>query len=197
MTVESINRRDFVCASGTLAGSSLIRLGTPAIMAAAGAACSARDAGEAFTTLGAAEARELDALSARILPTTDTPGAREAGVLYFMDKVLGGPLQWAHGMLGGALQEFQADVAAAYPGAERFSDLDEAEQDSYLETHDRNAFFELTRALTIMGFFAMSSYGGNRDNVGWKLIGFEGHGAWSPPFGYYDAEFVRSEQNGD
>jgi hypothetical protein len=42
--------------------------------------------------------------------------------------------------------------------------------------------------MTILGFFAMSSYGGNRDHVGWDLIGFEGHGAWTAPFGYYDQE---------
>ena len=30
-------------------------------------------------------------------------------------------------------------------------------------------------------------YGGNRDRVGWKLIGFEDRMAYQPPFGYYDA----------
>ena len=27
--------------------------------------------------------------------------------------------------------------------------------------------------MTIFGFFAMSRYGGNRDEIGWKLLGFE------------------------
>jgi gluconate 2-dehydrogenase gamma chain len=39
-----------------------------------------------------------------------------------------------------------------------------------------------------MGFLADPSYGGNRGQVGWKLIGFEPKPAWKPPFGYYDAE---------
>jgi len=46
------------------------------------------------------------------------------------------------------------------------------------------------RNLTMFGFFAMSRHGGNRDHVSWKLIGYEGHhGAWAPPFGYYDAHY--------
>jgi hypothetical protein len=39
---------------------------------------------------------------------------------------------------------------------------------------------------TLYGFLGNSSYGGNRDNVGWKLIGFEDRMAYQPPFGYYD-----------
>ena len=196
MTAVSIRRRDFVRGSGALAGTSLLRLGTPAVLAAAGAACTARDAGEPFRTLSEAEARELDAVSARILPTTDTPGAREAGVIYFMDNVLGGAMSDMQGMLTGAMQEFQSGISAAFPGAERFSDLDEADQDRYLADNDRTTFFGFVHALTIMGFFAMSSYGGNRDNVGWELIGFEGHGAWQPPFGHYDAEYTGSSDDG-
>jgi gluconate 2-dehydrogenase gamma chain len=36
------------------------------------------------------------------------------------------------------------------------------------------AFFELLYSLTIEGFFADPAYGGNRDKIGWKLVGFPG-----------------------
>jgi gluconate 2-dehydrogenase gamma chain len=39
----------------------------------------------------------------------------------------------------------------------------------------------------ILGFLSNPEYGGNRDKVGWKLIGFEDTFAYEPPFGYYDA----------
>jgi gluconate 2-dehydrogenase gamma chain len=39
---------------------------------------------------------------------------------------------------------------------------------------DGKAFFELLLQNTIEGFFADPIYGGNRDMVGWKLIGFPG-----------------------
>jgi hypothetical protein len=52
--------------------------------------------------------------------------------------------------------------------------------------------------LTIMGVFCLSKYGGNRDNVGWKLVGLDGPpGAWTYPFGYYDAEYVKEQQSGE
>jgi len=38
----------------------------------------------------------------------------------------------------------------------------------------RRAFFNLLRSHTMAGFFADPVHGGNRDMVGWKLIGFPG-----------------------
>ena len=35
----------------------------------------------------------------------------------------------------------------------------------------------------------MPAYGGNRDGVGWKLIGFEDRHVFQPPFGYYDRDY--------
>jgi hypothetical protein len=37
-----------------------------------------------------------------------------------------------------------------------------------------------------MGFFSNPQYGGNRDKMGWKLIGFEDAFVFQPPFGFYD-----------
>ena len=31
--------------------------------------------------------------------------------------------------------------------------------------------------------------GGNKDKVGWKLIGFQDDFLYKPPFGYYDAHY--------
>ena len=89
-------------------------------------------------------------------------------------------------------------MGAAYPGAERFSDLDAAEQDAYLKTHEQTPFFQNARVLTIMGVFCLSKYGGNRDDVGWKLLGMNGPpGAFTYPFGYYDAEYMKEQQGGE
>ena len=96
------------------------------------------------------------------------------------------------------LAEFQSGIAEAYPGTERFSDLDEADQDAYLNTKERTPFFQGAWFLTIAGTFGMSTYGGNRDDIGWKLLGMDGppH-AWSYPFGYYDAEYMEQQNNGE
>ena len=198
MIDEELTRRTFLQGSGTFVGSTLMRAGAPALAAMSQAACSARDEGAAFETLTSAEAREIIAFAARIIPTTDTPGATEAGAVYFFDKALGSFFADRLEFGRTQLAAFQSGIAEAYPGAERFSDLDESDQDAYLKTQEQTPFFQGARILTIFGVFCMSKYGGNRDNIGWKLVGMDGppH-AWSYPFGYYDAEYVEEQQNGE
>ena len=43
-------------------------------------------------------------------------------------------------------------------------------------------------AATAAGMFANPEYGGNRDKIGWKLIGFDDRFFWQAPFGYYDRD---------
>ena len=198
MLSEELTRRVFLQGSGTLVGSAMIRAGAPVFIATTHAACTARDEAAAFENLTSAEAREVIAIAARIMPTTDTPGATEAGVVYFVDKALGTYLAAAKDTLVGQLADFQSGVAESYPSAVMFSDLDEADQDAYLRSRESTPFFDEIRTLTIRGVFAMSSYGGNRDDVGWKLVGMDGppH-AWTPPFGYYDAAYMKEHDNGE
>lgn len=198
MPQHGLSRRLFLKGTGTLAGGSAVRSSMPGLLLLAEAACSARDEGAAFNVLSKGEARELGAIAARILPTTDTPGAREAGVVYFMDKALGSFLSDEFEFLRSGLDEFLTGVATSFPGTERFSDLSEEDQDAFLRTREHSPFFARVHFMTIAGFFCMGAHGGNRDEVGWKLIGFDGYrGAWQPPFGYYDAEFAHGEQDGE
>ena len=43
---------------------------------------------KSFETLDAESAEEIEAIAAQIIPSTDDPGAREAGVIYFIDRAL-------------------------------------------------------------------------------------------------------------
>lgn len=196
MGSERVSRRTFVAASGALAGTSFVRAGAVGILAVAEAACTARNEGAPFEILSDAEARELEAIAARILPTTDTPGAREAGVIWFIDRSFGSIFQGRLGFARGGLAAFQAAIPGQYPGARVFSDLDPPDQDGYLATQENTGFFQFLRVMTLAGFFGMTSYGGNRDHVGWKLLGLdhEPHG-WQPPFGYYDAAYLPDESD--
>jgi hypothetical protein len=198
MISDGLTRRTFLQGSGTFVGSTMMRAAAPSLVAVSQAACTARDEGAAFENITSAEAREFIAIAARILPTTDTPGATEAGAVYFVDKAFGTFLADTLELARVQLAEFQSGIADAYPAADRFSDLDEADQDAYLKMKEQSPFFQGARFLTIFGVFGMSSYGGNRDNIGWKLLGMDGppH-AWSYPFGYYDAEYVEEQKNGE
>lgn len=198
MFSDELSRRTFLQGTGTFAGSAMLRAAAPSMAAVLQAACSARDEGAAFENITAAEAREFIAVAARILPTTDTPGAVEAGAVYFVDQAYGTFLADSLENARKLHAEFQSGVAEAYPGAERFSDLDDADQDEYLQSREHTPFFRGAWLLTIYGTFGMSSYGGNRNDVGWKLIGMDGppH-AWTYPFGHYDAEYTEQQQNGE
>jgi gluconate 2-dehydrogenase gamma chain len=192
MGSERVSRRTFMAASGALAGTSAVRASATGILAVAAAACTARDQGAPFEILSDAEARELEAIAARILPTTDTPGAHEAGVIWFIDRSFGSIFEGRLGFARDGLAAFQAGIPGQYPGARVFSDLESPDQDRYLATQENTGFFQLLRVMSLAGFFGMTSYGGNRDHIGWKLLGLDHrqHG-WQPPFGYYDAGYDR------
>jgi gluconate 2-dehydrogenase gamma chain len=77
------------------------------------------------------------------------------------------------------------DAAVAHEGrAATFAKLGADDQDRWLHqleggkvqlpSVDAKTFFELLHQNTLEGFFADPLYGGNRDMVGWKLIGFPG-----------------------
>lgn len=192
-----VSRRRFLKSSGALTGASLLRIGTPALIAITESACSAKQEAAPFANLNVADAADLAAIAARIMPTTDTPGATEAGVIYFIDRALGAEMKDMLEGLRTGLLDLNSRVTNQHADTGRFAELDDGSQDELLTTIESSGFFDSLWMLTMTGFFAMSSYGGNKNNVAWDLIGFEGnHGAWEYPFGYYDAEYAKKKSNG-
>jgi gluconate 2-dehydrogenase gamma chain len=139
------------------------------------------------------EANALDALVGRIVPgDASDPGAREAGVVTYIDRALAGPYaDWGLAYREGL--RLLDDHAAAKHGA-RFHELGETDQDAILAALEANEipgfggngsaeFFAMVWAHTIEGLLCDPAYGGNRDGVGWKLIGFPG-----AQYGYSAAE---------
>jgi gluconate 2-dehydrogenase gamma chain len=147
----------------------------------------AQVAGDAkISLLSPAEAADIEAVAAQIIPTDDSPGAREAGVVYFIDRALSTFLSQLAGDYRAQLAAFQSGYREQHPAAVSFAMLTAAQQIEYLKSIDQTPFFNTTRLLTLLGMFSLPAYGGNRDAVGWKLIGFEDHHVFHPPFGYYD-----------
>jgi gluconate 2-dehydrogenase gamma chain len=134
------------------------------------------------------QARELDAISAAIVPTDDTPGAREAHVVRFIDRSLATFAKDQRDPLVKALEAVATAVEKNKPGTRSFAALSRDAQDSVLQglfEHDKPTFFAV-RGATMAGMFSNPEYGGNANRIGWKLIGFEDRYSWVPPFGYYD-----------
>lgn len=161
----------------------------PAMLASSLAACDARARGQAFRVLTPGEALALEAIAAQIIPTGETPGAAEAGVIYFIDTVLAEDPSGAPQSIRDSLAELQADISTTF-AAPSFAALESGQQIEVLKGIEDTAFFQTIRLLTIGGMFSNPAYGGNHDHSGWKLIGFEGPRAWQPPFGYYDADYM-------
>ena len=74
-----------------------------------------------------------------------------------------------------------------FPSSASIATLSGKQQMELIRAIEHTDFFELLRTHTLYGFLGNPSYGGNRDQVGWKLIGFDDRHLFQPPFGYYDA----------
>jgi len=141
-----------------------------------------------FDVLTPEQAADLEAICMRIFPSDGTPGAKEAGVIHFIDKSLATFAAPQKDFMLNALADVNKKVAAKWPGTTSFSALKPEQQDEYLKSIEKTPFFGGTRFATCVGMFGNPSYGGNQGEVGWKLLGFQSHGIYQPPFGYYDAE---------
>jgi len=137
----------------------------------------------------AAQAAQVEALTAQIIPTDDTPGAKEAGVVYFIDMALATFDKQTKPAYTKGLQLVESTSRKLFPRDGTFAALKPDQQIRVMKTIEKTEFFDLVRYHTVIGFMADPEYGGNRGKVGWKLIGFEDQGAFRPPFGYYDREF--------
>lgn len=133
--------------------------------------------GQSPRVLTAAQWDALDAACERILPKDKDPGAREVGVVNYIDaQLLYPPVSAFRALLQAGAGEL--DRLAGARGRPRFSALAADEQDRILADlpHQRMGeysgarFFQVLVALTMEGFFGDPIYGGNRDQAGWKMI---------------------------
>lgn len=193
MKNRELSRRTLVLASLSSAAARIAgMLSLPVLLTAAEQASAAHHDHEdkPLTTLGVEEAEEFAAIAARILPSDETPGATEGGVIYFMDTVLGSSRSELLAGLREGLASLQKSAHDNY-GSARFSALAPDQQDALLHTIETSEFFATLRFLTLAGMFALPDYGGNREYLGWDLIGFDHRHAWQPPFGHYDADYMQ------
>lgn len=175
----------------------------------AGATSATSDA-STFKALTKAQADVVEAVAARILPAVDgRPGAREAGAIHFIDRALAtfnaaqkalyvdgvadlnrrAAAKWTAAMPAAAAPGATAPAAAVASNAASpsFASLTPAQQDELLREIEQTPFFQNARFDTLVGTFALPSWGGNRDFAGWRLIGVEHQPFFQAPFGYYDA----------
>jgi len=204
--IEPLNRRAFLAKGMTGFTAAWASAHWPALLAAAQHARHAAQspAPVKFEFFTPEQAVEIDAITARIIPTDETPGAHEAGVVYFIDRALTTFAKDAQKTYHDGLPELQARVNELFSGVAKFSAATLEQQDEALHSLDEGGatsrrgfrsrpgaqnFFETLRQHTIMGFLIDPDYGGNHEGAGWKVIGREREHTFQPPFGYYDKDY--------
>ena len=133
------------------------------------------------------QARLLDAVSAQIVPSDGTPGAREARVVRFADHALATFLKERRAQVTSALKALDRYSRGA-KGKVAFEARNGADQIAVLEGFEKKdgRSFGTLRQVTMAGMFSHPEHGGNFEKIGWKLIGYDDRYSWAAPFGYYD-----------
>ena len=140
---------------------------------------------EALQFFDRGQAAIVNAATGRIIPgTPQDPGAKEAGVVIFIDEALDGydsALQRDY-IIG--LDGIEAYAKSKY--AKGFVELTDQQQDEILTNMQQNSaeakqylpnpagFFGTLLTHTRQGMFSDPIYGGNRNDIGWKLLGHPG-----------------------
>jgi gluconate 2-dehydrogenase gamma chain len=187
MAESGVDRRDFVFGlAGAAAGAWLATHASELRAIAVYAASVAPE--EPYEFFTAEQARDFDAISAQIVPTDDTPGAREAHVVRFTDRYFATVFKDAQRLFRIDFKLLADAVEERAPGSRSFAALNDADQIALLTAFEKSnpVSFSHFRGSTMLGMFSDPVHGGNFNKVGWKLIGFEDRYFWHPPFGYYD-----------
>jgi gluconate 2-dehydrogenase gamma chain len=183
------SRREFLTQSASGLGAAWLAANYPAIAAAQEFVRTAVASGSlpAFAFFTAEQAVEVEAMTAEIIPTDESPGAREAHVVAFIDRALVTFERDRQQDYRKGLEDLAAQTAKLFPGSSKFSALPADAKIKLLTSIEQTSFFGLVRAHTITGFFSDPVHGGNREKVGWQLVGWSDALEHTPPFGYYDA----------
>ena len=138
----------------------------------------------AWRFLTAEEARLVDAISEQIIPADQDPGARDAGVVNFIDKQLAGRLrrhqQTYRDGLAGVDETGRAMFGRGFVAltAEQQIEVLKAVESgkasgAVWRRQSSSSFFRLIRDHTMAGFYGGPQHGGNRGYASYKMLGLD------------------------
>lgn len=169
-----VNRREFAYSLAALAFAPPVRLfGLPVTGGAAGPAW-----------LTDEEKALLGEISNQIVPADEFPGARELGVVVFIDRLL----REAHPdwlvIYREGLENLETACREEY--GKPFAGLSSEEQVGFLKklagggmpletwgAFPSDEFFEMVRNHVMQGYYSHPQWGGNKDKAAWKMIGYD------------------------
>jgi len=116
------------------------------------------------------EARTVEAICGQLIPADRDPGAREAGVVNYIDIQLTRHFKrWQAVYRRGAAS---LDAASRMKFGKRFVELSAGQQVEALRDAEQNSkeFFELILAHCRQGYYGDPRHGGNRNMASWKML---------------------------
>src|SRR5437879_363890 len=130
------------------------------------------------------QATTVAAFTERLMPgAPGKPGARDTGVLNYIDLALAGAYADLQDFYRRGLAQLDQYCRETY--RDPFVRLNAGQQDAVITALEEGKatgfswptaqeFFNTLRTHTMEGMFADPIYGGNRDFAGWRLVGFPG-----------------------
>jgi gluconate 2-dehydrogenase gamma chain len=193
-------RRDFLLQLGALAGGAWFEAQWPVVLRAAQHAHEAAksNGAQAFEVLTPEQAKQIEAITSQIIPTDELPGAREAGVVYFIDRALKTFASDTRPAYEKGLADVSRIAAELFPGVRNISDATSEQQQKIvaeLMSSVGSDFPQIIWTHTLFGFLLDPEAGANRDYAGWKVIGRDPAHSFSPPFGFYDRDYPGWQPN--
>ena len=153
-------------------------------------AASRLPAGARMSFLSAAEAADVEAVAAQIIPTDDSPGAREAGVVYFIDRALGDvPLAARRRLPRAAGRRSRRLVADVIPARLRSRRSRSDQQIAYLKTSISTPFFAIDAAADAARHVHHARVRRQPRRHRLEADRLRGPHVFQPPFGYYDRDY--------
>ena len=127
---DQVTRRAFLAAAGA-AGAAWVAADPALVHAALEHArhTAATPPPYQFAALTAAQAAGLEAVAMRILPSDETPGAKEAGVIHFMDKALSTYATSRKASVFKGLDDLNKRARTKWPGTTSFATLSPERQE--------------------------------------------------------------------
>lgn len=122
-----------------------------------------------FTFFTAREAALVAMICEQIVPKDEDPGATDAGVVYYIDRQLAGPLGPFAALYREGLGAFEPMRGMAFAAQTEF--LKAVEKKEHGEAAAR--LFAVMIDHTMQGFYGAPEHGGNRGEVSWKMLGIE------------------------
>jgi gluconate 2-dehydrogenase gamma chain len=119
----------------------------------------------------AQEAFTMEAVCQRLIPADQDLGAREAGVVNYIDRQLTRHYRRFQTIYRAGITRVD-EISRKLHGS-LFGELDEERQLTVLAEIEKQerAFFDLVLAHAMQGFYGDPRHGGNRDWVSWRMLG--------------------------